>query len=394
MGLALMGGRRLSEAFSAAAKGAVEAAVVVENDLYRRAAAVEVAQFLDDCPFVVAVDHTLTPTVAHAAALLPAATWAESTGTLVSHDGRAQRYAGCLPPREQARESWRWLALCMEWAGRPSGWDSLDDVLQAMADELPQLAGARDAMPGSTFRTRGMKVARLSRRSSGRTAVHAPLRMVEPAPPADPDSPLAYSMEGLDTVGAVSEPPASLTPRYWAPGWSSAQALNKFQEEVGGPLRADHSGVLLLGSAATSADSRGADSTARAGAPSVEDALSLPGVPPAFVPSSGRWLVVPLHHIFGSEELSALAPAVAERVPPPYLALSDDDARSLFGCDDDGLALLEWGGYRARLPVRRLSGLPGGIAGVPVGLPGMGGPQPPFLARITPEVRTEEIGHA
>jgi NADH-quinone oxidoreductase subunit G len=35
------------------------------------------------------------------------------------------------------------------------------------------------------------------------------------------------------------------------------------------------------------------------------------------------------HYIFGSEELSSLAPAVVERVPAPYLALSPDDATRL-----------------------------------------------------------------
>ena len=35
---------------------------------------------------------------------------------------------------------------------------------------------------------------------------------------------------------------------------------------------------------------------------------------------AGEWLILPLHEIFGSEELSRLAPAVAERVPQSYLA--------------------------------------------------------------------------
>ena len=54
----------------------------------------------------------------------------------------------------------------------------------------------------------------------------------EPKPPADPDTPLAFSMEGYQ-----DQPPAPLISRYWSPGWNSVQALNKFQQEVGGPLK-------------------------------------------------------------------------------------------------------------------------------------------------------------
>ena len=54
---------------------------------------------------------------------------------------------------------------------------------------------------------------------------------MSPEPPHDPDAPLSFSMEGFH-----GPPPAALIPRYWAPGWNSVQALNKFQEEVGGPL--------------------------------------------------------------------------------------------------------------------------------------------------------------
>jgi NADH-quinone oxidoreductase subunit G len=112
-------------------------------------------------------------------------------------------------------------------------------------------------------------------------------------------------------------------------------------------------------------------------------------VPGAFTPSPDEWLIVPLHHIFGSEELSARAPSVASLAPQPYLALGDEDARRLFG-EGGGFVRLDWGGYRARLPVRRLSGLPRGIAGVPVGLAALPGLQPPFKARIVPE----GMGHA
>ena len=46
--------------------------------------------------------------------------------------------------------------------------------------------------------------------------------------------------------------------------------------------------------------------------------------------AGGRWLVVPLHHIFGSEELSALAPGSRELAPQPYAGIcTRDDANAL-----------------------------------------------------------------
>ncbi len=63
----------------------------------------------------------------------------------------------------------------------------------------------------------------------------------EPQPPDDPDAPLAFSMEGYP-----GDPPPALLGRYWAPGWNSVQAINKFQTEVCGPLRGGDLGRRLV----------------------------------------------------------------------------------------------------------------------------------------------------
>ena len=72
--------------------------------------------------------------------------------------------------------------------------------------------------------------------------MHANIDVHEPKPPDDPDSPLAFSMEGYPRR---SRPPR-LIPRFWAPGWNSVQAVNKFQDEVGGPLRGGDPGRRLI----------------------------------------------------------------------------------------------------------------------------------------------------
>ena len=47
--------------------------------------------------------------------------------------------------------------------------------------------------------------------------------------------------------------------------------------------------------------------------------------------------MVPLHHLFGSGELSMLTPAIAERAPAPYVALGVADAAALGLRDGDGV---------------------------------------------------------
>jgi len=167
----------------------------------------------------------------------------------------------------------------------------------------------------------------------------------EPKPPDDPDSPLAFSMEGYQ-----EQPPPALIPRFWAPGWNSIQSLNKFQEEVAGPLRGGDPGRRLIEPAA-------------AGAGAYFDEI-----PASFEPRGGEWLVVPLYHIFGSEELSILTPGVAELAPRPYLALNPEDAAQL-GAADGQEAGVTVGSRTHRLPVRLVPSLPRGTLGLPVGLP-------------------------
>ena len=123
-GLALMGGGELGSAVRAVKEGAADTVIVVENDLYRRMPADECASFIRNVSHLVVLDTFPNETVSAAELVLPAGTFAESDGTVVSSEGRAQRFFQVLPPRDDIQESWRWLLL--SWsrpdAGRhPSG---------------------------------------------------------------------------------------------------------------------------------------------------------------------------------------------------------------------------------------------------------------------------------
>ena len=344
-GLGLLNPLGAAEAFRRVAEGLADTVVVLENDLYRRASRASVDAMLAAAR-VVAIDHSTHDTVAGAEVALPAGSFAEADGTVVSNEGRAQRFYRVFAPEGEARPGWRWLREMAQAAGRTelAGLGSPDDLLAALAREVAAFAPLPESLPTAAYRVNGEKVPRQSPRASGRTAVRADVSVHEPRPPADPDSPLAFSMEGYP-----QRPPAPLITRFWAPGWNSVQSLNKFQSEVGGALEGGDPGRRLLEPGAHGA------------------AVDGIGVPDPFEPRPGELLVAPLHHIFGSEEWSAASPAVAQRSPEPYAAMNPEDARKL-GVEEGALVEVRLDGAAHRLPARLTGSMTEGVLGVPVGV--------------------------
>jgi NADH-quinone oxidoreductase subunit G len=148
--------------------------------------------------------------------VLPAGTFTEADGTLVSNEGRAQRFYQVYAPQGDIQESWRWLRDVMHLIGHSASWPGLDEVTKACAAAFPALEGIVRAVPSADFRVAGMRVPREPHRYSGRTAMSAHRSVHEPRPPQDPDSPLAFSMEGYQGERL----PAALIPYAWAPAWN------------------------------------------------------------------------------------------------------------------------------------------------------------------------------
>jgi len=350
-GLALLGATPLSQAFLAVREGAADTTMILENDLYRRAPTQLVDAFLSRSRHVIVLDHLRNQTAEKATLALPASTFAEADGTLVSSEGRAQRSYQIFAPEGDIQASWQWLLDAMAAAGRPEGaiWKHLEDVIAAMATEISALAQVRRVAPPAPFRMAGEKIPRQPGRYSGRTAMLANISVHEPKPPDDPDTPLSFSMEGTP-----DQPPGALIPFFWSPGWNSIQATNFYQTEIAGPLRGGDPGVRLIEPE-----------------PQVQGAY-FAKVPSLFVPSSSQWLLIPLYHIFGSEELSFFAPGVAELTPKPYVALNAEEADRL-GVKVGEQIKMEIAGTAYSLPAKIKVELPLGIAGLPVGLSGLEG---------------------
>jgi NADH-quinone oxidoreductase subunit G len=345
IGAALTGGKPLSEAFRAIHDGKADTLIIVENDLYRRAPAHDVDSFLHAAAHVFAVDHLPTLTTDKAELVLPAATFAESTGTFMSSEGRAQRYFEVFVPENDVLASWRWL--------KADGWQNVDDVIAAISATIPELAPIAKAAPPASYRIHGARVPRAPHRESGRTAIRVNIDVSEPKPPEDVDSPFSYSMEGTP-----DQSPASLIPFFWKPGWNSIQATQMYQKEVGGPLHGGDAGVRIF------------EPTAANGP------FYFSAVPPTFQPREGEWLLVPMYHIFGSEELSLSAPGIAELAPKPYVAMNTAEIPE--GTEVE----VSSGAETFRLPVRIRPDLPPGVAGLFAAVPPLAGIRLPARVKI------------
>ena len=96
-------------------------------------------------------------------------------------------------------------------------------------------------MPDADFRMFNTKIPRQTIRYSGRTAMNSNVAVSEAGISQDPESPLAFSMEGQP-----ERPPSSLVPFYWTPGWNSVQAMYTYLDEPNGSIKGGDPGVRLI----------------------------------------------------------------------------------------------------------------------------------------------------
>ena len=373
LGLAIMdeAGVSLADLAQRAANGEIDTLLIAENDLARRCDGDSVKALLAGAEKVVVLDLLETDTAEAAHLAIPVASFAESEGTLVSSEGRAQRFFPPISGSDEQPATWRWLADAAALCDRKdlAALTHVDAVLNAMAADCPALAGAVEAAPGAAYRDRvGLKVARQPARYSGRTAMYADKTLHEPKTKIDEESGLAFSMEGDNR-----SLPSALQPFVWEPGWNSNQSLHKFQAEVGGAMRGGSAGVRLI--------------TPGAGS------LSAVTAPTAFTASGQGWTLTAQHKLFGSDELSAESAAIQAMMSLSEVSLNPEDAERLAIGEHDGVAL-NVGDVSVRCAVRQDAGVPTGTAGFTTGHPdtsGLFAGQVAALERIADLVRPPEV---
>jgi len=349
-GLALMGGQPLDWALNAVTDGHADALVVLENELYTRLPEAQVDAALDAVTALVVLDHQRTRTWKRAELGLPAASFAETDGTLVNLEGRAQRFYQVYDPRYMRPEcrihaSWRWLdTLRASLERSPKDALTFEQAMDDCVQAHPALAGMLNAADTADLPD-GIKLARMPHRYSGRTSLRANIAVSEPRMPQDPDTPLAFSMEGYSGF----DRPRQNVPFAWAPGWNSPQAWNKFTDVVGGHLQGGDPGARVAGALRPASAYPAADA-----------------IPAAFAPRDGHWQLWVLPRLFGGEATSARAEAIVERAEPPRLGLSEQDAQTL-KAENGAMLTFDAGGEPLKLALRVDKSLPSGIVTLPEG---------------------------
>ena len=206
--------------------------------------------------------------------------------------------------------------------------------------------------------------------------MQANVNIHEPKTRVDEQTPFSYSMEGLNR-----NQPAELIPYVWQPGWNSNQAVFKYQEEVGGALTGGDPGVRLI----TAGDSSTEQRTPFAASPTSSEAAGSPAAGDGF-------RVLPLWHIFGSDELSMHSPPIVERAADPYVVLNPDDAHMLGVAAGGGVRCDE---FDVALEVHVDAAMAPGNAGMTLGFPGVATNLPAQRLTLTADpafVRKRTVG--
>lgn len=240
VGLALLGGKPYEELLKKTDE--IGCLIILENDLYNLADKRKTDSLFKRAKNIILLGHTFSDTSKDADIVMPSGTFAESTGTIVSYEGRAQRYYRVLPADGKIKDSWKHISDMMRARGGYNvDWEKYDDVTASLAKDYPFFKAVNESFPDAGFRIGDQKIARQTQGFSGRTAMYANINVHEPKPPVDNDSPLNFSMEGYKGV-----PPPSLVTYYRAPGWNSPQAINKYLTAPGEYPIGGNPGVRLF----------------------------------------------------------------------------------------------------------------------------------------------------
>jgi NADH-quinone oxidoreductase subunit G len=331
LGLALLfqgSSNSLSKAMNSGAKQAI----VLENDLYRRAASTDVDKFIGGLAHLTVLDSLQNRTGEAANLVLAAGTFAETTGTFVNYEGRAQHFYATFKPAATILSSAKWLS---------EGTKRIHEITALAAKLVPNGHLLDKLTPGADYTYAGMKAARQHHRYSGRTAMRAHINVHEPKQEQDEDGIMVFSMEG---VPALKDSSVFSSP--WAPGWNSNQSLFKFQKHTGSALNQASHGELLL----------------------VSGTSNKAWYPASVKQAGGQgYALFPLYHLFGSEELTARSEAIQAKATGAYIALNPADAKQLGLGTTDGVQVQ----HNGAVPVLLRDSIKPGTVGVSVGLNGL-----------------------
>jgi NADH-quinone oxidoreductase subunit G len=305
------------------------ALIVLQTDLF--SLSTQAQALCENLRHLVVLDQLPSATSEHADVVIACASVFETEGTYVNNEGRAQRFFSVHDKlgRPDAWRSLTHLATMVTQAGHRSdtitqlaSCTKFDDLCDLVSQQGGEFAHWCDVAPSAGFRIAGMKVPRQTHRASGRTSLYADENVSEAKQPEDVDSALGFTMEGTPI-----NKPSALIPQVWSPGWNSNEAINKFQQEINGPLKGGEAGVRLL-----------------------DTSPSLPLAEVAVIPSitlgAGQILAHTQNHLFASDRVSSLSSALKQRNTAISARLHPDTAAIMGLVDGDevcvALAQTQW----------------------------------------------------
>ncbi|MXP50878.1 NADH-quinone oxidoreductase subunit NuoG [Pantoea sp. SoEX] len=350
IGINLIGGNDLETSLEQFNKGEADLLLVMEKDLYRYAPKSLIDTVLSNPNNVIVIDHQNTWTSKKAGLILSTASYAESSGTVINNEGRAQRFFQVYDPAYYNNKvimptSWYWLhAIYSKIQKTELNWKNLDDVIDCIIKELPHLKDIKYAAPDSNFRVHGQKLARIPFRASGRTAVRADISVHEPRQPQDSNTMFAFSMEGNNE----SRRPCSQIPFVWSPGWNSNQAWNKFQDPIGGNLYNGDPGIRIF----------------------QNDGKKYLAWFKFNKSISNGMRLVPIYHFISSKEMFQYSSILSNLKFKRVLTFNTRDAIKL-GFNEGNMVEFNCINEKWRFKIQLSSTLHPGLLGIPIGMPGI-----------------------
>lgn len=288
------------------------ALIVLQADLF--ALSTQAQALCENLRHLVVLDQLPSATSDQADVVIACASAFETEGTYVNNEGRAQRFFS-VHDKQGRPDAWRSLTNlaamvaqtgpCSDAVTQLASCTKFDDLCDLVSQQGGEFAHWCDVAPSADFRIAGMKVPRQTHRASGRTSLYADESVSEAKQPEDVDSALGFTMEG-----APINKPSTLMPQVWSPGWNSNEAINKFQQEINGPLKGGEAGLRLL-----------------------DTNSSLPLAAAALIPSitigAGQILAHTQNHLFASDRASSLSAALKQRSTAISARMHPDTAAAM-----------------------------------------------------------------
>ena len=154
LGLAMMESESFEFACNRIEQDEVETLVILESDLFRNNPKEKLEKVFAKVKNIIVLDSLENETTLKADYVIPVGTFAESDGTVVNNEGRAQRFYQCFQPKEDVLESWRYLTNIAIASGKDdfTVLKYFDDYVKALVQEMQQFYGILDTAPPSDFR--------------------------------------------------------------------------------------------------------------------------------------------------------------------------------------------------------------------------------------------------